>query len=127
MNFDGPVVADEPKFAEAIHKEVDARAGGANLFPPALPGLFWGPRFPDAFLAKLGEQQKDPGQPFFTGIEKLIHQVFLHPGITGEQVGNENIGEGVFLVESTHHLFSVDPEESAWRDCPSTCHANRLR
>jgi len=30
-----------------------------------------------AFLAEMGEQKKDAGQPLFAGIEKLIHQIFF--------------------------------------------------
>jgi hypothetical protein len=30
-----------------------------------------------ALLAKTGEQQKDPGQPLFARIEKLINQILF--------------------------------------------------
>ena len=81
MDFDGAVVRDKSQFPEAIHKEVDARAGGANHFRQHFLAYFGNHRLRGFFLAKLREQQKDPGETFFAGIEKLIHQVFLHPAL----------------------------------------------
>jgi hypothetical protein len=84
--LNGAVILDKPKFAEAIHKEVDARAGGANHFRQHFLAYFGDDGIRSLFLAKVGEQQKDPGETFFAGIEKLIDQVFLHPGVTGQRI-----------------------------------------
>ena len=43
------------------------------------------------FLAEAGQQQQNPSEPFFTGIEKLINQVLLDPSITSQQVRHEKL------------------------------------
>ncbi len=98
MDFDFAVVHNEAQFAEAVHKEIDARTGCPHHLRQHFLAYSGNYLLRNFFLAKLGEQQKNPRQAFFTGIEELIYQVFLHAGIAGQQMGNENIGQGVLLV-----------------------------
>src|SRR5437764_409192 len=91
MNTQFPVVLDEAQFAEAIHKEAHAGAGCANHFRQCLLAYLGNQYFWRAFLAELREQQEGPGQALFTGIEKLINEVFLDASVAGEQIGDENL------------------------------------
>jgi hypothetical protein len=67
------IVVNEAQFSKPVHEEADSRAGRADHFRQhRLTDLGnYSLGFP--FLAKMSEQQKDPGQPLFAGIEKLIN------------------------------------------------------
>ena len=74
MNFDFAVVLDESQLAEAIHEVIDTRPGCPNHFRQHFLTYFGNDLLRRLFFAKLREQQKDPGQALFTGIEELIHR-----------------------------------------------------
>jgi hypothetical protein len=56
--------AAQPRLG-VYRSEADPRAGCADHFGRHLPTDLGDYRLGYAFLAKTGEQQKDPGQPFF--------------------------------------------------------------
>lgn len=70
-------VIDEPEFTELVHKETDARAGGADHFGQRFLTDFGDDRLRPALLPKVRQQQQRPRQPLFTGVKQLIHQIFL--------------------------------------------------
>jgi hypothetical protein len=47
----------------------------------------------------MSEQQKDPGQPLFARIEKLINQVFFVTDVPRQQIGHEHVGTFVFPMQ----------------------------
>jgi hypothetical protein len=77
MDLQLSVVLDEPKLPEFIQKKADPRAGrpdhlGQRRLRDIGDHGFW-----LSFLAKISQQQEDPRQAFFTGIEELIDEIFL--------------------------------------------------
>ena len=80
------VVVDKAELTESVHKETDPRAGCANHFCQSLLAQPGHDHFGQLFLAKTRHQQKDPRQPLFAGIEKLIDQVFLVADISLQQI-----------------------------------------
>jgi hypothetical protein len=127
MYFDLAVVGNEPQLTETIHEEIDTRPGCANHLRQHFLTHSGNDLFRSFFFAKLRQKKKNSGQPFFAGIEELIHQVFLNPGVTGQKMGNENIRKFVLLAEGSHHFFPVNFEQNAGHDCDGTGHAQRVR
>src|ERR1039458_6342968 len=66
------IVMNETQFPEPVHKKTDSRTSRAYHLGQGLLTDLGNYRLGYTFLAKTGEQQKDPGQPFFARIEKLI-------------------------------------------------------
>src|SRR5579872_1074117 len=110
VDLEFAVVGNKPELAEAIHKEVDPRAGGTHNLGQSFLAYFGDHGLRRAFLAELCKQQQGPSQTLLAGIKELIHQILLDAKVAGQQVGNENIREFMFLVERAHHLTAVDPE-----------------
>jgi hypothetical protein len=71
------VLFNEALLAEAVHEEADAVSGDSHHFGQGFLAYFGDDCFRCAIFAGLGQQQKCTGQPFLTGVEKLINQVFL--------------------------------------------------
>lgn len=66
-------VINEPQFAELIHEETDARAGGPNHLRQGFLTDLRNDRFRLALPPKVGQQQQRAGQPLLAGIKQLIH------------------------------------------------------
>jgi hypothetical protein len=114
VNLHAAVVFNEPQIAEAVHEETDPRAGRPNHFRERFLADFGDYLFGFAFLAELRQQQENPGQPFFAGIEKLVNQILLNAGVACQKEADEYIGKRVLLVEYSHHFFLGDPEYGAF-------------
>ncbi len=69
------VIFDKSQFFEAIHKEANSGSGCANHLRLNFLADLWNHCLGLAFFAKQGEQQQNPRQSLFAGIEKLIDQV----------------------------------------------------
>ena len=110
MNAQRAVVLNETQFAEAVHEEADAGAGCAYHLGQCFLAHLGNHRFRCALFAELREQQQRPGQPLLAGIEKLVYQVFLDAGVTGEKVSDENFRKYFFLVKYSYHFSSFNPE-----------------
>jgi hypothetical protein len=127
MYFDIAVVLNEPQLTETIHEEIYARPGCANHFRQHFLTHSGDDLIRSFFFAKLRQEKKNSGQPFLTGIEELVHQVFLNPGVAGQKMGNKNIREFVLLAEGAHHFFPVNFEQNAGHDRDGTGHPQRVR
>ena len=68
-----PVVVDEAQFPEPVHEETHPRAGCADHFCKRLLADLGDYNVGNAFLAKMSEQEQDPGQSLFAGIEELVN------------------------------------------------------
>ena len=69
------VVVDKAQLPEPVHEMTDPRPGCADhLCQVSLtdPGKH---KFGSAFLAKMSEQQEDPGEPPFARVEQLVHEI----------------------------------------------------
>ena len=81
------VVFDEPQFPKAIHKKTHSRPGCANHLRQNFLADLRNHRLGLAFLAELRQQQQNPRQPLFAGIEKLIDQVGLDASVSRQKKG----------------------------------------
>ena len=77
MDLQPTVVVNKTQLSEPVHKEADSRARCAKHFRKHLLTDLGNYTLMFALLAKTGEQQKDPGQPLFARIEKLINQILF--------------------------------------------------
>ena len=77
-----------------------------------------------ASVAQVSQYQKNSGQPFFTGVENLIHHAFLVSTDAGKHVIDEKCRKGLLILDRTQHLFSFNPKYGAickrpgWRRAP---------
>jgi len=120
------VVVNKSQFSEPVHEEADPRAGGADHFRQGLLTDLGDYGFRNAFLAKMSEQQKYPGQPLFARIEKLIHQILFIPDVPRQQIGHEHVGNFVFAMKRFHHGVLVDSQNRAIRQRGGRAHAENL-
>ena len=126
MNLQPAVVVNKSQFPEPVHEKADPRAGCAYHFRQYLLTDLGNYGLGCAFLAKMSEQQEDPGQPLFARIEKLIHQVFFVTDVPLQQIGHEQVGQFVFPMKRFHHGFLVNSQKSAIRHCSCRAHAQSL-
>ena len=64
-----PAIVNEAQLSEPIHEKTDPRPGCAYHLGEGLLTDLGDYSLGCPFLAKMGEQQKDPGQPLFARIE----------------------------------------------------------
>lgn len=74
-------VIDKAKLLELHHEMVDPRSRRADHLRQVFLINSWEDRFGSAFLTKMCKQQKDSGQAFLTGIEKLGHEIGFMPNV----------------------------------------------
>jgi len=99
MNFEVAVVADKAQFAEFIHEKADTRTRRTHDIGQCLladPRNDW---LRLAVLSEISQQEEDPRQPLFAGIEQVVHQILLNPGAAGQQVIQEQLHECRLVVE----------------------------
>ena len=72
---------DKAKLLELHHEMADPRSRRANHLRQVFLINSWEDRFGSAFLTKMCKQQKDSGQAFLTGIEKLVHEIRFIPNV----------------------------------------------
>ena len=68
-------VINKAQLPELIHEMTDPRPGCADHLCQTILTDSGEHRFAAAFLAKMSEQQKDPGQTLFAGVEKLVDEI----------------------------------------------------
>src|SRR5579863_4254353 len=93
VNLDLAIVADEAQSPELVHEMTDPRSGGANHLGQRLLTDIGTDRLRAAFFAEIGEQQEQPRQSPFAGIEQLIDEILLDPAVPSEEVGHEQFRE----------------------------------
>ena len=106
-------VIDKAELPELIHKVADPRPGGADHLRQVFLIDSGKHRFGFSFFAKMGQQQKNPGQALLTGVEKLIDKILFISHVTGEQMRDEQFRDAVLFVEHAHHQQLLDPVKSA--------------
>src|ERR1017187_3572468 len=108
-------VIDKAQCPELVHEMTDPRPGGADHLGQVLLINSGMDRFGSAFLAKMCQQQENPGQAFLAGVEKLVDQILFIANVAGEQVRHEQFRDTLLLVEQMHHQRPLDSVESAIR------------
>ena len=73
VNFQPTVIVNEAELSEAIHKEVNSSSGRTDHFRQCFLAYLRNHVLRSLFLSKAGQQQKDPGQPLLSRIEKLVN------------------------------------------------------
>ena len=102
------LVLDEAKLSELIHEKIDARARGPDHLSQCFLRNLREYSVRLVVLAIAGKQQKSACQAFLTGVKELVHQIFLNANVSGQHMRDEEVREGVFNVERTHHLIFLD-------------------
>ena len=85
MNPDAAVILNKAELAKAIHEEANTRPGGADHFCQSFLRDLRNQRFRFSRLAKLRQQQENPRQTLFAGVEKLIDEIGLGPYAADQQ------------------------------------------
>ena len=120
------VVFNEAHLPEPIQKETDPRPGGADHFGEGFLTHFRDKRYRFRFLTKVGHQQEEPGEAFFAGVEKMIHEVGFHANVPGKQIGEKAFGELRVPMKECDHRSLFDPDNCALLNCAGGGHAKRL-
>ncbi len=71
------IVVNEAQRSEPVHEKAHPGTGCAHHLCQRLLADLGDHSFRLALLAKVSQQQKNSSQPFFAGIEQLIHQIFF--------------------------------------------------
>ena len=71
----GAVVIDKTQLLEVVHEMTDPRPGGAHHLRQVFLIDSGKDTLGATFLAKMSQQQENPGQALLAGVEKLIDQI----------------------------------------------------
>jgi hypothetical protein len=71
----GAVVIDKTKLLELVHEMTDPRPGGAHHLRQVFLTDSGKDTLGATFLAKMSQQQENPGQALLAGVEKLIDEI----------------------------------------------------
>jgi len=107
------VVMNKAQFSEPVHEEANPRAGRANHLGQSFLTDLGHNGIGNSLLAEMSQQQQNPGESFFTGIEQLVDEVIFVADIARQQVRDKHVGKRVFAVKHTHHHLLVHPQQLA--------------
>ena len=95
------------QFSKFVHEETHAGPGCSDHLRKRLLTDFRdnGLRFP--FLAKVCQQQEQPGETFLARIEQLIHKVCFDADAPAHKMGDEHLGERWFLMDHAEELLTA--------------------
>src|SRR3984893_11206551 len=102
VDFDAAVAAvvvNEAQFSKFVHEGTHAGSGRSDHIRKGLLADFRKDRLRFVVLAKVRQQQEQPGKPFLTRIEQLIDEVCLDADGPSQKMGNEHLGERWLLTE----------------------------
>ena len=94
-----PFVVNEAQFSKFVHEKTHPGPGRADHIRKGLLADFREDRLRFGFLAKVRQQQEQPGQTFLARIEQLIDEVRLDPDGPRQKMGNEHPGERWLLLD----------------------------
>src|ERR1700737_2302298 len=87
------------QFPKFVHEETHPGPGRSDHIRKRLLADFREDRLRFLVLAKVRQQQEQPGKPFLTRIEQLIDEVCLDADGPSQKVGNEHLGERWLLTD----------------------------
>src|SRR3984893_5057573 len=99
MDTDADVVVNEAQFSKFVHEETHTGPGRSDHLRKRLLADFRDHRLRFLFLAKVRQQQEQPGQTFLTRIEQLIDEACFDAEGPAQKMGNEYPGERWFLMD----------------------------
>jgi hypothetical protein len=126
IDVDLAVILNEAQFPEFVHEEIDSGARCANHLGQHLLRHFGKYLLRLVLVAVMREQQKSSRQPLLAGVEELVYQVLLDANVSRKHVGNEAVGELVFLVQYANHLVFFNDEHVGRRNRGRSRYANGL-
>ena len=126
MYLDTAVITDKTELAKAIHKEADAEPRGADHLRQSFLRDLRNQRFRFSRIAEFGNQQEDPRQTLFAGVEKLINKIGLDPHAADQEKLREEIGDRILLMHHAKHLSPLDFERSGRRQAQTGRSGNRF-
>jgi Beta-lactamase len=109
VDFDAAVVVHEAQFSKFVHEKTYAGLRSADHLRKRLPADFRDNR--------LGHEQEQPGKPFLTRIEQLIHEVCFDANGPAQKMGNEHLGERWFLMEHADNGRFFQSDDDGFRHC----------
>jgi len=95
-------VIDKAQRPELVHEMTDPRPGCAAHLGQVFPIDSGMDSFGSAFLAKTSQQQENPSQTLFAGVEKLVDEIPFESNVAGRQMREEEFGDAVSLLEQVH-------------------------
>ena len=113
VNQDAAVVFNKAEIAKSIHEETDTGSRGADHLRQRFLRDLRDECLHLARFTKFGHQQQNPCQALLAGVEKLIDEISLSSHAAGKQKLQEQIGEGMLLVQHADHLRTLDLERRA--------------
>src|SRR5450631_2459490 len=116
MDTNSTVVFDKTEFSEAVHKEVHTRPGCPDHLRQSLLSNVWKKHFTLSWLIKSGHKEENSCQASLARIEMLIDEIGLRSNTPGEQECQEQVGEGMLLMDHADHLLPLYLEHNASRD-----------
>jgi hypothetical protein len=93
VDFDAAVVVNEVEFSKFVHEGTHPGPGRSDHIRKRLLADFRKDRLRFLVLAKVRQQQEQPGKPFLARIEQLIDEVCLDADGPRQKMGNEHLGE----------------------------------
>src|SRR5947208_677613 len=117
---------NEPHPPELVHEVTDAPACGPDHFRQRLLADPWHQCELLSCLPVMREEQQCPRQPFFAGVEKLIHQILFKPRIASQHVGEEVVSEGRLVAQEFDNLLLQDGDEGYRFERRGRRHSNGL-
>ena len=126
VDADLAVVLDKAQFPEFIHEKIDPRPRCANHFRQHLLRYFGEHLLSMAWRAIARKKQQSTRQPFLAGVKELVYQVLLDSDDSRQRIGDEAVGELVFLVEHANHLVFLNDEQGGRCNRGRSRHANGL-
>src|ERR1700730_9394880 len=115
VDFDAAVVVNKTQFSEFVHEKTHAGPGRSDHLRKRLLADFREDRLRFLFLAKVRQQQEQPGKTFLTRIEQLIDEVCLDADGPIQKMGNEHLGERWLLMDHAENSRFFQPHDDGVR------------
>jgi hypothetical protein len=126
MDLDPAVVLNETQFSKFVHEKTHAGSRRSNHLRKSLLADFRNHRLRFSFLAKVRQQQEQPGKTLFTRVEQLIDQVRFDADRPTQKMGNEHLGECRLLMNHAQNLRFLQSRNGGIRYGRNGRHAQRL-
>src|ERR1700732_736938 len=129
VDFDAAVAAvvvNKTEFSKFVHEKTHPGAGRADHIRKRLLADFREDRLRFLVLAKIRQQQEQPGKTFLTRIEQLIDEVCLDADGPREKMGNEHPGERWLLLDHADNSRFFQAHDDGVHHCRDRRYALRL-
>ena len=120
------VIVDKAMFPESVHEMTDPRPGCTDHLCQRIllhSGDYY---FGLAFLAKMRQQQENPSQTLFAGVEKLVHEIRFVSDVAQKQMLDKQFRNIVMLVKHSLHQRLLNLVKGAICHRNSRFHTHRL-